>query len=113
MEQTSPLKPKRKDKTEDEPEMNSTQSEEGPQKKLQRLSGKQDAVEASEELSLNQAYLQKDVTQWLQTAWVKQAPATKEDKTGAQIYGEPFQLCFATRTAGRGQHPISGARDDQ
>ncbi|XP_034486572.1 prolyl 3-hydroxylase sudestada1-like isoform X1 [Drosophila innubila] len=102
MEETSPLKAKRKDKTEDKQE-DADATVDAPHKKLARLSGALDEAAAVEEgkgagadveLSLNAAYQQKDATQWLQTAWSKQAQDTKDDKTGAQIYGDPFQICL-------------------
>ncbi|KRF78709.1 prolyl 3-hydroxylase sudestada1 isoform X1 [Drosophila virilis] len=99
MEQTSPLKPNRRDKTEDKlVDTESAHREEGPQKKLARLGESVEATagagDADVELTLNKAYLQKNVTQWLQSAWAKQVPSTKEETTGAQIWGEPFQICL-------------------
>ncbi|KAL7729878.1 hypothetical protein ACLKA6_014727 [Drosophila palustris] len=117
MEETSPLKAKRKDKTEDKHE-DTDATVEAPQKKLARLSGSLDeaagvgegqragaeteACDIDVDLSLNTAYQQKDATQWLQTAWSKQAQDTKDDKTGAQIYGDPFQICLLPELLDKG-----------
>lgn len=52
------------------------------------------AVEKDVDLTLNATYLQKDITKWLQTAWTKETKSIKEETTGAQIYGDPFQICL-------------------
>ncbi|XP_060647546.1 prolyl 3-hydroxylase sudestada1-like isoform X1 [Drosophila nasuta] len=119
MEKCSPLKAKRKDKLDNNEDKlhaaAAVSDDEAPQKKLARLSdgAAVDAADAGEagdsdvNLALNGAYQKKDVTQWLQTAWsTKQAtqPA-RDDKTGAQIYSEPFQICLLPEllTQGRTQ----------
>ncbi|XP_017874744.1 PREDICTED: prolyl 3-hydroxylase sudestada1-like isoform X1 [Drosophila arizonae] len=97
MEETSSMKPKRKDTTEDKTgEETAVPNSDGPQKKLARLNESLESAsgagDADVQLALNKAYQQKDVTQWLQSAWTKQAASTTEETTGAQIYGEPFQI---------------------
>ncbi|XP_030370936.1 prolyl 3-hydroxylase sudestada1-like isoform X1 [Scaptodrosophila lebanonensis] len=91
MEKTknSPVfKPKRRDKNED---LNEDADSDEPQIKFARLSDDQcDGLQ----LELNATYQQKDIIKWLQTSWEKQADAAKEENTGAQIFGEPFQICL-------------------
>ncbi|XP_017849664.1 prolyl 3-hydroxylase sudestada1 isoform X1 [Drosophila busckii] len=104
MEETSPVKAKRKDKVEDKCADGETPLDahsEGPHKKLARIS---EADNANVELSLNTAYQQKELTQWLQSAWLSQAKSAKEDATGAQIYAEPFQICLLPELLSKGRN---------
>ncbi|XP_034659992.1 prolyl 3-hydroxylase sudestada1-like isoform X1 [Drosophila subobscura] len=95
----STVKPKRKDKSEDVQEERQKEEETPsgePQRKLLRLGETLDKPLAVPEVQLNAVYQQKELTQWLQTTWTKAkgGETVKDDKTGAQVFGDPFQICL-------------------
>eukprot|EP00099_Drosophila_melanogaster_P028877 NP_733061.1 sudestada1 [Drosophila melanogaster] len=99
---SSPVKPRRKDKDEDgraEQEDSADQVGE-PHRKLLRLG---DILETNEVL-LNEAYQQPELTKWLQTAWTEEkSQGTKETQTGAQVFSDPFQICLLPGMLEKGQ----------
>ncbi|XP_017086842.2 prolyl 3-hydroxylase sudestada1-like isoform X1 [Drosophila bipectinata] len=108
---SSPFKPRQKDKDEDAREEDDAQAATvehmdasgEPQKKLLRLSETFEKPHAVQEVRLNDTYQQKETTQWLQTAWTNEKSETKEEKTGAQVFGDPFQICLLPEMLLKGQ----------
>ncbi|XP_037731653.1 prolyl 3-hydroxylase sudestada1 isoform X1 [Drosophila subpulchrella] len=100
---SSPVKPRRKDKDEDghaEQEQDSTDQAGEPQRKLLRLA----ETSPAEEVLLNEAYQQPELTQWLQTAWSEEkSQGKKETQTGAQVFSDPFQICLLPGLLEKGQ----------